>query len=283
MKRLKRLLFCLLAAAVLLSLPGIPAMAANPGMKVFLQGVHFDADPEPILENNLTYVPLRAFMESLGVDFTIEWNEKQRRADVSAPGLNLTVKEGAKYLTANDRCLYLSGEAFLLNNRLMVPVRPLAKACGLEVLWDENTRDVRVEGKFSPILCGQYFYDETELYWLSRIIYAEAGIEELDGQIAVGNVVLNRMARKYWPDSVYDVVFDDRCGIQFTPVANGTVYRDPSPEAVVAAKIALEGTSVVEDSLFFVNESIADSRWFRESCTYVTTIGRHSFYTNDIA
>ena len=273
-------ILCLLLALTVM----VPAASAvNPETQVFVQGVHIDADPGAVLSDSVTYVPLRAFMDSLGISYTIEWNEKKRRAYVYAPGLYLTVKEGAKYLTANDRCLYFYGESFLLNDRLMVPVRALAKACGMEVIWDEETRDVRVEGKYTPILCGDYFYDETELYWLSRIIYSEAGIEELDGQIAVGNVVLNRVARKSWPNSIYGVVFDERFGVvQFTPVANGTIYQEPGALSVVAAKIALEGTSVVGDSLYFVNESIADGSWFQESCTYVTTVGRHSFYTSDV-
>ncbi len=283
MKRFKKYILRVLCAFLVLSFTLVPVSAVNPEAEVYVQGVHIDADPGAVLSDSVTYVPLRAFMDSLGVNYTIEWNEKKRRAYVYAPGLYLTVKEGAQYLTANDRCLYFGVETFLLNDRLMIPVRALAKACGMEVIWDEETRDVHVEGTYTPILCGTYFYNETDLYWLSRIINAEAGIEELDGMIAVGNVVLNRVARKYWPNTIYGVVFDERFGVvQFTPVSTGTIYNEPCALAVVAAKIALEGTSVAGDSLFFVNESIADSSWFKESCTFVATIGRHSFYTNDV-
>ena len=63
-------------------------------------------------------------------------------------------------------------------------------------------------------------HDAIDLYWLSRIIYAESGAETLDGQIAVGNVVLNRMASKEFPDSIPGVIFDRVDGIQFEPVEN---------------------------------------------------------------
>jgi N-acetylmuramoyl-L-alanine amidase len=46
---------------------------------------------------------------------------------------------------------------------------------------------------------GDTWYDEEDLYWLSRIISAEARGESLEGQIAVGNVVLNRMKSDRWP------------------------------------------------------------------------------------
>ena len=266
---------------LVLALTLVPVSALDPEMKVMIKGTHIKEDSGAVLQDSVTYVPLRSFMDSLGVEYSITWNEQKHRATVYAPNLYLTVTEGARYLTANDRCLYLFGTSFLYQDRLMVPIRPLAKACGLDVIWDEYACEVRVEGEYSPILCADYFYDETDLYWLSHIIYAEAGIEELEGMIGVGNVVLNRRARKAWPNTVYGVVFDQRCGVQFTPAATGTVYQEPSALAVVAAKIAMEGVSTVEDSLYFVNASIADNGWFRRNCTYVVTLGRHTFYTSD--
>ena len=266
---------------LVLALTLVPVSALDPEMKVMINGTHINEDSGAVLQDSVTYVPLRSFMDSLGVEYSITWNEQKHRATVYAPNLYLTVTEGARYLTANDRCLYLFGTSFLYQDRLMVPIRPLAKACGLDVIWDEYACEVRVEGEYSPILCADYFYDETDLYWLSHIIYAEAGIEELEGMIGVGNVVLNRRARKAWPNTVYGVVFDQRCGVQFTPAATGTVYQEPSALAVVAAKIAMEGVSTVEDSLYFVNASIADNGWFRRNCTYVVTLGRHTFYTSD--
>ena len=274
-----RVLLLALTAMLLLT----PAGAALPRATVYVRGVCFKAEPGAILEENTAYVPLRAFMEYISPDASVSWDARRKTAKVQAPGLSLTVEEGAKYLTANGRCLYLNGKSFMFKDRLMIPVRPLAQACGMEVSWDELTREVSVNGDYKPISSGDYFYDEDDLYWLSHIIYAEAGVESLEGQIAVGNVVLNRMARKYWPDTVYEVVFDQRCGIQFTPAATGDIYMDPSASAVAAAKMAMEGTDIAGDSLFFVNETVSSGRWFRENCTYVMTLGDHTFYTNDIA
>lgn len=36
-------------------------------------------------------------------------------------------------------------------------------------------------------------YSEGDLYWLARIIEAEAGAEPYNGKVAVGNVILNRV------------------------------------------------------------------------------------------
>lgn len=280
LKRIKHLISGVLTAILVLAILVSPVSALEQGREYSIGGTHIDSAPEAE-ESGVTFVPLRTFLDSLGVYYSLEWDQQYRRAFVYAWGLSLSVGEGDRYLKANGRCLYLYGTCYLLNDRLMVPLQPLAQACGMEAEWDEKTRELRLEGQYSPILSGEDFYDETELYWLSRIIYAEAGIECFDGQVAVGNVVLNRVARKYWPDTVYGVVFDDRFGVQFTPAASGTIYLEPSAQAVAAAKVALEGVSLVEDSLYFVNESVSSCKWFRENCTYVTAIGRHTFYTSD--
>ena len=49
------------------------------------------------------------------------------------------------------------------------------------------------------------------------------------------------------------------------PVSMGTIYDDPNEESVVAAKICLEGCSLVGDSLYFVNPVVGVSDWFAES------------------
>jgi N-acetylmuramoyl-L-alanine amidase len=102
-------------------------------------------------------------------------------------------------------------------------------------------------------------YNADELYWLSRIIEAEAGGELLEGKIAVGNVVLNRVADKRYPNSIYGVIFDFKNGIQFTPAYTGTIYNKPSQDSIIAAKMCLEGYEIVPGVLFFFNPRIATS------------------------
>ncbi len=105
-----------------------------------------------------------------------------------------------------------------------------------------------------PILSGEQAYQADVVYWLSRIIYAESGNQPLDGKIAVGNVVLNRVASPRFPNSVYEVIFQRN---QFTPAANGSINRTPSAESVVAAKLCLDGANTAGSALYFVNPTVA--------------------------
>ena len=122
-------------------------------------------------------------------------------------------------------------------------------------------------------------YDSADVFWLSRIIFAEATYQPLAGRIAVGNVILNRVAYPDYPDNVYDVVFDTKGGIQFDPAYDGTIFNDSDELSKVAAYLALDGVNTCGDCYFFVNPDTGSTWWFHENLEYVTTIAEHEFYT----
>jgi N-acetylmuramoyl-L-alanine amidase len=119
----------------------------------------------------------------------------------------------------------------------------------------------------------------TNLYWLSRIINAEAEAEPYAGKVAVGNVVINRVNSGTFANTIKGVIFEYSQGLpQFSPVADGTIYNTPSAASVQAAKDALAGQRPVGSAQFFFNPDKATARWIVENKTYVTRIGDHVFY-----
>ena len=121
-------------------------------------------------------------------------------------------------------------------------------------------------------------YSDSDLYWLSRIIEAEASGESVTGKIAVGNCVLNRVKSSEFPNTIYGVIFDKKYGVQYQPTANGAIYNNPSFESVQAAKDALNGYSVVGDAMYFCSTAVAPTSWAARNRAYLTTIGNHVFY-----
>jgi N-acetylmuramoyl-L-alanine amidase len=119
----------------------------------------------------------------------------------------------------------------------------------------------------------------TDLYWLSRIINAEAGGEQFKGKVAVGSVILNRVSSSAFPNTVKGVIFEYYKNIpQFSPVAEGTIYNTPSQESINAAKEALNGQKPVGNATYFFNPKKAEGKWIVKNKTYVTKIGEHVFY-----
>lgn len=121
--------------------------------------------------------------------------------------------------------------------------------------------------------------DELDRYWLAKIIEAEAGIEPIEGKIAVGAVVLNRVEDEWFPDSIQDVIFQKINGkYQFSPVGNGRIYKvEPSEESYEAADRALAGEDPTDGALYFYNPKISKSKFFKGR-EMVARIGNHQFF-----
>ena len=232
---------------------------------------------ECIIMDSITYVPLRNFC-NLFADCKITWNAKTSTATVQTDDLYMTVQSGAAYITANGHCFYTVGEVENISGSLYVPIRPLALAFAEELSWNAQTRSVELTSVGTKRAVAWANYKEDEVYWLSRIISAEAKGEPLEGQIAVGNVVLNRVRHKDYPNTIYGVIFDRKHGTQFSPVSFGTIYQTPTASAVVAAKICLEGYSLSDTAIFFLNPRIATNNWIVKNRPYAFTIGNHDFY-----
>ncbi|MDE6922853.1 MAG: cell wall hydrolase [Oscillospiraceae bacterium] len=190
--------------------------------------------------------------------------------------LDLLAVEGEQYLVANGRYLYAEDGLIQLNGCVAAPIRVLAKVFNVSVDFDAENEVVLLahQPDAQPYLdAGWETYDNDILYWLARIINAESGNQSLEGKIAVGNVVMNRLHNPRFPDSIYEVLFQKN---QFTPAATGSIYREPNEESVAAAKMVMDGAQVMPNALFFNAAGLRS--YASRTRTYVATIGDHAFY-----
>ena len=151
-----------------------------------------------------------------------------------------------------------------------------------------ETSDNAPEGTIDvPLTLGELVTDmpvdgelSRDMRCLAQAIYFEARGEPLDGQLAVGRVVVNRAESDAFPD--------DYCGVvtqraQFSFVKGGHI---PAPDtsssawkrAVAVAKIAHQELwdSPVKDALFFHATYVKPS-WARRKVARAT-LARHVFY-----
>lgn len=80
----------------------------------------------------------------------------------------------------------------------IAPARPEAA----EETPEELTVEPEPENRYAEL----HFSDE-DVYILACLVYHEARGESFEGQVAVVEVVLNRMLSEYFPDTVEEVVF----------------------------------------------------------------------------
>ena len=260
-KNTARLLCGLLAG---LTLTG----SANAGRSVPVQidGTHLPG--QAYLEDGVTYVPLRYLLDTLG-GWEIIWDHTTQQAVAVSDQRTLRAAPADNQITIDNETF--SGRVTVENGRTYVPLRLVAEALGNHVEWDPYLSGAAVTSSGAD-------HNAVDLYWLSRIIYAESGAEPLDGQIAVGNVVLNRVASPEFPNSVAGVIFDRVNGTQFEPVENGTVYRTPSPQSAEAAVRVLNGDNTIGSALYFYAPALSQGIWIQNNRTFLKTIGCHRFY-----
>ena len=247
-------------------------------ISIYVNEKEISTDVNAYIENGTTYVPIRAICNAMGVT-NIEWDGSQKKATVKGYS-KFEFYVGRNYAYVNGEKKKMPVNTVIKNGRTMVPVRFYAENSDAQVLWDITLHAVKItkEGVNVPSKYCANTYSADDILWLSRIVHAESDGEPIRGQIAVANVVLNRVKDANYPNSIYGVIFDRNYGVQFQPVANGTIYNTPSKRSVYAAKRAVDGDNYVGNCLYFLNEKIATNFWIVNNRKYYTTINNHSFY-----
>ena len=125
-----------------------------------------------------------------------------------------------------------------------------------------------------------------ELQCLAKAVYFEARSESEEGQLAVAQVVMNRVKHWFYPDDVCSVVFQNeaqrnRC--QFSFACDGKsdqpLNKQAWERAVTLAKKVLHGqarSKAVGDSTHY-HATYVSPKWVRDMIK-VRTIGTHVFY-----
>ncbi len=228
--------------------------------------------------NGTTYVPVRDFFEALGC--TVEWSTEDQAVTVTrGTELEAVFAPNSRLARANLRCWYMDQPCILLDGSAMIPVRAAAKIFNAEVVWDGENQAVHLTGS-GVLESGLTYYDDEgdSLLWLARIIYHESGNQPLDGKVAVGNVVMNRVNNSLFPDTVYDVLYDNRTGVQFLKQSNTRIFNEPNEESWLAAKLVMEGYVTAPGCLYFASVRLIKTCWAARNRTYYATIGAHAFW-----
>ena len=244
-----------------------------------VNGTYLAMDTEPFLHKGVTFVPIRFVGEALGAD--VSWDDKNSCAQIRSDADVIRLPVGKDYAFVNGKKTALAQGVKLVRDRTYVPVRFAAETLGFDVQWQDSTYTVAVskDGIQVPeALTGSRGYGDDEIYWLSKIIHAESRGEPMEGKIAFGNVVLNRVNSSLFPDTIYGVIFDRQHGVQFSPILDGSIHQTPLGDSVIAAKRALSGETEVPHCLYFLNPRTATNSWIIQNRTYHRTIANHDFY-----
>jgi N-acetylmuramoyl-L-alanine amidase len=148
------------------------------------------------------------------------------------------------------------------------------KSCGLTadgICGSKTLLYLGLDNSSSSTASTQYTDADVEL--LAKVISAEARGESYEGQVAVGAVILNRVAHPSFPDSISGVVYQNGA---FSCVNDSNWYADVAESSKRAALDAINGWDPSGGAIYYFNASkTSDS--FMHSRQVITVIGNHKF------
>ncbi|MAP95002.1 MAG: hypothetical protein CMK07_08640 [Ponticaulis sp.] len=139
---------------------------------------------------------------------------------------------------------------------------------------------------FQPVHLDMAERNAQEHKCLAEAIYYEARSEAVLGQIAVAEVVLNRVKDYRYPDTVCDVVFqgsERTTGCQFSFTCDGQMDRFPARGRLweraqtVAAHVMMDMNKPLTGSATHYHTDYVDPVW-NKHLIHTRTIGTHIFY-----
>lgn len=98
------------------------------------------AGQEPVIVEGRTLIPLRGVFEQLGYD--ISWDNSTKTAQFKKGDTDVKVTADAKEFNVNGESVELDVPAQIINGSMMLPLRAVGEATGLEVNWDGDTKTV---------------------------------------------------------------------------------------------------------------------------------------------
>ncbi len=136
--------------------------------------------------------------------------------------------------------------------------------------------------EFDPESNGYYIEDpleftDEELYLAAQLIYSEGNNQSELSFWAMASVIYNRIASNRFPDTVYDVTFQNN---QFSyPDSNPEKFLElsPSDRALEAiTKVFVEGQLILPPSVMYFKSSSLSRSW--GSRDYYCTVGGNMYY-----
>lgn len=136
----KRILGGMIAFFMLVG--SVPTMA-NTVIRAYYGDGEIIFDQPPIIENGRTLVPVRAIMETLGLD--LEYDQKTQIIKATGDGHEILMKIGETTARVDGEIIHLDVPAKIVNSRTLVPLRFIGEALGLDVVWDAPSRMIYLD------------------------------------------------------------------------------------------------------------------------------------------
>jgi N-acetylmuramoyl-L-alanine amidase len=230
------------------------------------------------------YLPVAQLSKMFGAQ--VDWDQNNEETTINTEyGDRIVLGNGVPVVYFNGKRYVMDVFPFLVEGRMYIPVRYAAELMHAKLSWNEEEQTAWLESVPLAVVTEQFVipsilsheaepFAEADKLLLAKIMQVEVGDESYESQLAVANVILNRVKDSRFPKTIRDVIYS---GKQFPPAHNGLLDRSvPKANALRAAKDALNGRNNVEDAIYFYNPKVSKGK-FWSSLKVIDTVGSHRF------
>ena len=119
-------------------------------VKLYFEGKTVDTDVPPLILNNRTLVPVRAFFEKTGAE--VKWDSVNYQVTIKASGCTIKLQIDSTTAYVNNKKIVMDIPAKIITDkygkgRTLVPVRFISEQLGYKVDWDTKTYAVYVSSQ----------------------------------------------------------------------------------------------------------------------------------------
>lgn len=116
--------------------------ANEQAITVLVNDTQVKFDQNPVIQGDITLVPLRGVFENLGAE--VKWDPKSEKVYIVNGNEEIILQPGSVNAFINNAITSLSVKPQLINNRVMVPLRFVSEALDANVEWDAKTRNITI-------------------------------------------------------------------------------------------------------------------------------------------
>lgn len=219
----KKLTSIILTAAIIYS--STPIFAFN-ATTLKVDGIPYDLQVSPVIEEDVTLVGLREIFEILGAN--VDWNEETGEIVAKTEDMTVKLTLGIKVAEKNGTVVDLAIPPKQINGNTMVPLRFVGEAFGSEIIWNSDNHTITMNTNMEEPIEEPKTIDYPALTIDNdepTITYEEAVKKALDNSLALKNIEENiKIAEEQQEDARSAVVVN-------RPPTNDYT----SPEAVFVA------------------------------------------------
>ncbi len=141
-KMIRKSVFNIILALGMISSSAI----AETDIKININSTELVCDPTAIVENDRVLVPMRAIFEELGAK--VVWDGEMKSIFASKDNFVIAMQidnPTMHIMSEENTSVELDVAPIIYKDRTMVPLRAVAEALKISIVWNEDTRSVNID------------------------------------------------------------------------------------------------------------------------------------------